>query len=42
MNIPSASAQISNCCKLVFWDRRVYEVGEVDEKAMLVIETTGY
>lgn len=42
MNIPSASAQVSHGCKLVFWDGRMYEVGEIDKKAMLVIETMRY
>lgn len=42
MNLPSTSAQISHCCKLVFWNRRVYEVGEIDKKAMLTIKTMRY
>lgn len=42
MNLPSTSSQISHCCKLVFWNRRVYEVGEIDKKAMLTIKTMRY
>ena len=38
INVPRASTNISDCCKTI-WYRRVDEVGEIDEKAMLVIET---
>ena len=37
-NIPCASAYISDCCE-ISWNRRVNEVGEIDEKAVLVVET---